>query len=576
MSRLLAGCAGLAAAVLLAGCTGVPSESAPEVVTAVNEGQPAQLQVSSPAAGADPRTVVRDFLDASAVADTRSQVAQSFLTRDASQRWNGSTVTVLSQLTVGNFDSGAIQVSGFKVGTVDPAGVFTPDLQGDGSGAGLQSVSVPIGVRNVPGQGWRIDNIPNGLLVDSTDFNRAFQQRTLYFFDSTEQRLVADPRWTSYSDSALLAKWLVTQLAAGPRPELATATKIEMPTQAQTDPSQVGVTLGTTLQVSIPGAAQLQDNTKRKLAAQLAYTMAPVATGSVQITDAGHVVPIPGASNGQFAASEFSTATAPANGQPSVYYLRDGRIVNVDGNTFGAPTTYRLTSFALARTNGPDLRIAGAFGTGANQQLVVGTFASGLRETSLRGRLSRPSWAPRLDEVWVGRGSALYRVDLHGKVTAVQLAAVNGAVRGTVAAVRFSPDGARVALVLSSVDGSQIWIGSVSRNPQSAQVTVDGLEPISPQGIAVTDVAWNDQLNLFAIGHEVATNLAGVYEVHVDGSLWTSRGTANLPGAPDSITVAENEVAWVSAGPTVWEQNAGSWSSPGGFETPGTNPVYLE
>jgi hypothetical protein len=563
----------LLAASALTACTGVPSSSAPEVVTAVDAGQPSELQISSPPPGADPRTIVQTFLSASALADTRSQVAQAFLTRDMFQRWNGSTATVVSNIQFGNFDKGTIQVSGQKVGTIDTTGVYTPNLDGTGNGVASQPVSASIGVRDVPGQGWRIDNIQNGLLIDSGDFERVFTQRSLYFFDSTEQRLVADPRWTSYNDPALLAKWLGTQLAGGPRQELANATNPELPTQASTAPAQVTVTLGTPAQVQIPGAAQLQAETRARLAAEVANTMLPVTSGDIEIVDGGHPVSIPGVGT-RFTASEFSTASAPANPSPSVYYLVNGRVVDFDGKAIGAPTTYVLKSFAIARAGSSDLRLAGTVGSGADAQLVVGTFANGLRETGLRGELSRPAWAPRLSEVWVGRNTSLYRVGLRGNATAVQLSAANGPVRGQVAAVRFSPDGARVALVLKTDDGSQIWIGSVTRNPQSAQVAVEGLEPISPQGISITDVAWNDQVNLFAIGREAG--VGSVYEVHVDGSLWRARGTSNLPQAPDSITVAEREVAWVSAGGTVWEQAAGSWVSPGQGETPGENPVYLE
>ena len=572
--------AGVAASAVLTACTGVPHSSAPEVVTAVDAAQPNGPAVVSPQPGAAPRTIVQDFLSNSELADTRTQVAQAFLTRDMYQRWNGGTATILSNLTIGNFESnsnvGTVQVSGQKVGTIDATGVYTPDVQGSGNGGlGSQSVSVPIGLRQVTGQGWRIDNIPNGLLVDAGDFQRFFSQRTLYFFDSTEERLVADPRWTSYSDPALLAKWLGTQLAGGPRPELATATNTELPTQTSTAPTQVTVTLGSPAQIQLPGAAQLQGTTRVRLATIVAYTMLPVTSGNIEIVHNGRPVAIPGIGTG-FTASEFSGAVAPANESPSVYYLLDGRVVDVDGKSVGAPTTYDLTSVALARVNTDDLRIAGTFGTGRNAGLVVGTFASGLHETSVRGELSRPSWAPRRDEVWVGRGNSLFRVDLHGKATAVQLAAATGAVRGNVIAVRFSPDGGRIALVLASEDGSQIWIGSVARNQQTQQVTVDGLAPISPQGVTITDVAWNDQLNLFAIGRDASTGVASVYETHVDGSLWTSRGTSNLPPTPDSITVAEKEAAWVSAGGTVWEQAAGSWVSPGQGQTPGEAPVYLE
>jgi hypothetical protein len=78
------------------------------------------------------------------------------------------------------------------------------------------------------------------------------------------------------------------------------------------------------------------------------------------------------------------------------------------------------------------------------------------------------------------------------------------------------------------------------------------------------------------VGSPVGTVDSGVFEVQVDGWLWTPTSTAGLPQAADSITVAENGFAWVSAGPTVWEQGAGVWTSPIGSSTDGTNPVYVQ
>jgi hypothetical protein len=111
----------------------------------------------------------------------------------------------------------------------------------------------------------------------------------------------------------------------------------------------------------------------------------------------------------------------------------------------------------------------------------------------------------------------------------------------------------------------------------SGQVQVDNLEAITPIGVLLTDVAWNDELKLFVTGR-YTTGEASVFEVQVDGSLWTPRAITGLPEAPDSITVAANVPAWVSAGGTVWTQRGSSWISPSAAanETDGTKPVYLE
>jgi hypothetical protein len=205
----------------------------------------------------------------------------------------------------------------------------------------------------------------------------------------------------------------------------------------------------------------------------------------------------------------------------------------------------------------------------------VGTQQSGLHATGLVGNLSRPAWVPNLDEVWVGDGSQIYRVASGGKPTVVPATNGSGKIAGTVTALRFSPEGSRVALVLTLPDHTaQLWVGAVVRN--GSQVRVDNLQAISPAGVVVTDVAWYDELKLFTIGKDSDTGLGGVFEVQSDGSLWTAHSTGALPSLPDSITVARGQVAAVSADTTVWVQSADSWVGLNGRDNSGTNPIYVE
>jgi dipeptidyl aminopeptidase/acylaminoacyl peptidase len=180
-------------------------------------------------------------------------------------------------------------------------------------------------------------------------------------------------------------------------------------------------------------------------------------------------------------------------------------------------------------------------------------------------------------EVWIGDDSDLKRVTGPGR-KAVQTVALNvsqGKASGQVTAVRISPDGGRVALVLTAAGSSQIYIGNIVRN--NNQVSVNGLTPISPQGVAVTDVAWNDQLKLFATGRDLLAGGEGqVYEVQCDGSIWNSRGNFELPGTPETVTAASGSEAVVSVGDTLWQQQGSTWQGLLNGENVGTNPVYLE
>ena len=303
----------------------------------------------------------------------------------------------------------------------------------------------------------------------------------------------------------------------------------------------------------------------------------------MSILDGGRPVTV-SATGTRFTVSDFTSAVNPANAPPALFYVLGGAVLDGSGKRLpGELGTGQdaLTSVALASRLGvQDLLAAGTTGPVTDARLLVGTERTGLHPTTLHGRLSRPSWAPNLDEVWIGDGPQVYRVTAGGQPTVVPVAGA-GAFSGRVSALRFSPEGSRVAMILSASDGgsAQIWVGSVVRTPEQAQVRIDNLEPISPLGIRVTDVAWNDQLKLFTIGRELSSshaNVSNVYEVQVDGSLWTPRNIDKLPGAPDSITVSESLPAWVSVGGTVWAQSSGSWASPGRETTFGTNPIYLE
>lgn len=569
--RLAALCA--LAAALLSACAGVPDSSAPEVVQTVGGAQPVQQPAVTPEPGADPREIVAGFLANNAANDEHHSAARAFLTPEEKNRWSDvSQTTILDNPQIGTFENNTITVQGHTVGTLDQNGVYTPNLQGDGNGAGVSSsaLTIAVGLKQVNGQ-WRIDQVPNGLVISASQFSQYYTQRVIYFYDQSEQHLLPVPRYSALADPTLLASWLMTQMVTQP---LGTA----LPSIP--NPAQIKVNLGALLTVDIPGSSQLDAATRNRMAAQVALTLDQASHAvQMEITDGSKPVQIPSIGSARFSAGQFAGLLNPINGTPTLYYINRGGVYDQTRKPLPGKIgdgSYALTSVALAvmSTSSP-LLVAGTTGAPDNARLLIGQVGGAMHGTSVRGKLSRPAWVPGMPEVWIGAGQQLYRVGTDGKATPVPIAAGSGTVSGQILAIRFSPEASRVAMVIAAPGGTaQIWIGTVVRAADS--VRVSGLYAISPLGIQVADVAWNDPLRLFAIGRDRSSGASNVYEVECDGSGWRARGIGNIP-APDSITVAEGQVAAVSAGGAIFVQPASSWvNPPGGGPMYGTNPVYLE
>jgi hypothetical protein len=559
----------------LAGCTGVPTTSSPRAVEHLGETQ-SRIPPPPPPRDADPRTLVSAFLDTNALDVVDRGASRAYLTSAAQTRWQQTTVVVVDNTQVGQFDPkhNTVIVSGRLIGSIGATGVYTPDLAGEGAGGEI--VPSQFTLKQVRGQ-WRIDQLRNGLILTETQFERTLVQHSVYFYDAGERYVVPDVRYTPNGDADTTADLLLSYLLAGPRAELQNAeTNSELP--AQVDPRTASVTLGSPTVIDIPGTSDLDARHRNRLAAQLALTLDQVIEGgSFALRDSGKTVTIPAVSGSTFTADQITRATLaqPPSIEPSVYFVADGAGYDERGRRLAGQIgagTYALTSLALAR-RGRTNYVAGISVTTGIPQLYVGTMSGGLRATRVKGRLTLPSWAAGRDEVWVGAGSRVYRSSAAGVVDAVP---VPGLPTGAaILALRVSPDGGRVALVVSQKGTTQVYIGTIAR--VGAQVYVDAVAPITPIGIDIDDVAWNDELKLFCIGTAANSGEEQLIEVQVDGSLWSTSRIVGLPGAPESLTVAEFKPVWVSVGSTVWTQSGSSWASPvQGGETGGSAPAYLE
>jgi hypothetical protein len=310
---------------------------------------------------------------------------------------------------------------------------------------------------------------------------------------------------------------------------------------------------------------------------------------SLTITDGG--VPVDIANLPQaFTRKDIAAMPPPAAGaqahyfdtitDPPVFYIdAQGRLVTGDGKLVAGPlgsgAHYDLTSVAVtAGREDTDFYVAATIGQDDDQTLWIGRASTGLRKTSVpAGSLTRPSWLPGQKEAWVAAGARLYRVDYSGALQSVPTALPPGA---RITALRLSPEGSRIAMIVSLANQSQLWVGSIVRTdtvPNDGTARIDSAEAITPPGYRLTDVAWSDDSTLWAVGTSAGSQ--GIWSVSVDGAGLLSRPSAGLPQAADSLTIAPGVLPWVSSGGYVFQQSS-DWEGPGRHTTRGTNPIYQE
>ncbi len=569
----------LAGALSLVGCSGVPSYTTPQVVRTLEVNTPS-ASPAPPSPNADRREIVSGFLRNNGGHDTSHLAAQQYLDKTVAQAWKPGGAQILDAAVISlPARDGSVTVRGTEIGDLNAGGTFSLP-------SGSPAVSQTFRFKH-SSLGWRITNPPSVLLLPAQDFDKDYNLMPLYFLNSAQTVVVPDLRYTSAEDQSL-ADWLLAQLLAGPQNGPLTNLPDVFPSQI--DQKTAKVTLGQPIVVQLPGAKSVAPANRLSLAAELAYTFDKAFPDRMlQIQDGTAALALP---SGQ---TTFSTATLPASfagkgatATQTAYYVRDHEVYSSTGrratDTVGG-SRGGVASVAVASVAGA-IPLVATVATGGRTVFVDNSAGSVPVKLAATAQ-SRPEWtADGSTEVWLGVGRGLARVTNAGVVRSVAISTQQGGsplAPKAVTAVRFSPDGARVALVLAGVGSgasSSAWLGNVVRSGNA--VSVQGLHQFTPPSWYVRDIAWTDAFGLDVIDNAPNAFQFSIYTVHCDGSDASQITSANddLPAAPRYITAARDGTTWVSVGEgsaaTLWRQSGSAgWTAPFGRSSyVGTAPAY--
>ncbi|MEV6175446.1 LpqB family beta-propeller domain-containing protein [Streptomyces sp. NPDC051954] len=585
-------------AVMLAGCASMPDSGDLRGVESTPR-QDSQVRVFAvpPSEDAQPQQIVDGFLEALTSDDPQYETASKYLTPNAAKTWRpAASTTVLASAPDTTPDPGtredtdyfSFTLNGTKVAAVNGRQAYAP-----ASGSYRQTVYL---VRDKKTRQWRIDNVPPGVVMGRSDFQRNYMSVDKYYFASNmavgtaaqQPAAVADPVYVRRHVDPLTQ--MVRSLLNGPTAWLGPGVRSSFPTGTTLKKGVTSLTPDDQNKLTVPlneKAARVGPGKCHEMAAQILFTLQ-------NLTPAVDEVELESGDAQLCTLTEESADTVAARGEvksAQYLYFVDGkhRLVRMAADSSDKePETVpgvlgegetQLRSVAVSR----DENRAAAV-TADGKTLYVGALASGsslgepvLRSagTSADDRLTTPSFDTQGD-LWVADQDPddprlVMLEDGAGEPIVVNTPELDGRIES----VRVAADGVRIALVVEKDGKQSLLIGRIERSGkvgESQAVSVFGLRSAAPELEEVTAMSWAGDSRLVVVGREEG----GVQQMRyaqVDGS------TPELP-APAALTgVKEIAASEDDRLPLVAYSEDGIVRLPSGAQwqkviTEGSSPVY--
>jgi len=556
----------IALAGLLAGCADIPTSGEPESVKV--EGAPAQTEpevrviAQGPRPGDSPFAIVSGFLEASGTVEEGFATAREFLTPGGTVRWNPKAdMTIYDQNDVHLVERGdRVALTTVPVGRVDDQGVFVPVTD-------TNRISRTFQMSRVDGE-WRIDSLPNGLYVSRQDFEREYVQTDNYFIARPPRTsvLVPDPVYTARSLDTPTAR--IESLLRGPSRWLNAIGMTAAPTGAALA-EPVNILSGVALVRLTPESIPLEGVERDLMLAQIVMTLTqdPEIT-QVEIRAAGQPALAFSDAGSTILRRADVTPYLPADLRPSTslaYFVQDGVSYTAGAQIAQGPFAPDIKLSEIAASPGgamlagisEDRRTLWTARADEPKHLTVRSRGENIRSISFDG--DGNLWAVE----GVDTGTVVRRYPPSGDPVRV---GVSGFEPRQITRLRVSADGARLALLLSTVEGSQVYLAQALENVTGVRIaalrrmagvlsdprSVDWADP-GRLIVVATEPNAQPQPYLVSLGGpiEVLPILTGIVEVSA------------APGAPMIATTSKKQI---------WRLNeGGSWVNE---KITGTAPTY--
>lgn len=525
----------VAVSALLTGCVQMPM-SGPvvesEVTGDADDAPGISYDPRPPQDGAPPADIVEGFLEAMQATPIGTTVARKFLSREAAETWVPEK-QIITYSELGEPSAGTeVRMALTDVNRYDGRGAWERTQPRAG---------LTLGLVEEDGE-WRIDDVPDALIVPETWFGDWYERASLYYFDPSAEVLVPEPVFAPRGDqfASSLVRGLVTQ-----------------PTAEATDVVRTYFPPGTTQGLSVPivsGIARValsgdpdavDDDTADRMRAQLAWTLRQDdRINAIELSVGGQAFGVTGSP--QFGL-EFGSGYDPNGPDVSAELFALDRGLVVAGSLSGFEETlgplgqqdYGLRSIGVSIDGS---RVAGVSGGGTSLLSAPTEAPSGEVATLLSGAvdLSAPSWDYR-GRTWVldrGRGTARVYLAADGAAREVDVPGLSGR---RVTKLLVSRDGTRMVAVLRGRTADTVVSARIRHDASGAVTGFTPLTtlPVPLEGDArVRDIGWRSPTTVSVLS-DITPLSQSVRTVSVDGAPGeiTTTGASRLRG-PNRVLVS--------------------------------------
>ncbi|MFI1013380.1 LpqB family beta-propeller domain-containing protein [Streptomyces sp. NPDC020965] len=550
--------------VLLAGCASMPDSGD---VRAVKASPRADSQVRvyavQPRPGADPGEIVAGFLEAITSDDANFVIAKTYLTPETAKTWRPEAGTTVLEAapdrgasTRGDSDNPGMDylLIGKQIARVDSQHAYQAITPTD------YRSTIHLSQQNGPdGKEWRIDKLPEGLVLGASDFERNYRPVNKYYFAAGRNHVVADPIFIRQRMDPITRMDPVTQsvkaLLDGPTNWLKPVVESPFPKGTALRKGVTSLTFDDRNVLKVPlndKASNVGQTQCDRMAAQILFTLKDLSATRVE------QVELQRSDNSQLCVRSSGTeegyAPDHALGGTGKQYFIDhdkSRLAVLPDDAKNTPAyvpgpfgtgQVPMSKVAVAR----DERRAAAVSKDSRRLHVASIDSEGEPATTVvqsRGktestRLSAPSW-DRNQDLWIADRDpahpALLRL-ANGGGPAQKVEIVEGLDGARIDTLRVSADGARIALLLEKDGRTALKIGRVERRgpKDNPVVSIADLLSVAPQMETVTAVSWAGPSRLVVVAKE-SGGVQQVLYLQTDGS---TSATSVLPGLNGVTAVA--------------------------------------